>query len=62
MKNPVGLIRPDGFKNPDGIEKYRNIMSRQFFGTDGVRGRVGLEPMTAPTVMKLGWAVGQVFA
>lgn len=37
-------------------------MSRQFFGTDGVRGRVGLEPMTAPTVMKLGWAVGQVFA
>lgn len=37
-------------------------MSRKFFGTDGVRGRVGLAPMTAPVVMKLGWAVGQVFA
>ena len=38
------------------------MTSRKFFGTDGVRGRVGVEPMTAPVVMKLGWAVGQVFA
>lgn len=37
-------------------------MSRKFFGTDGVRGRVGTEPMTAPTVMKLGWAAGKVLA
>ncbi len=37
-------------------------MSRKFFGTDGVRGRVGVAPMTAPVVMQLGWAVGQVFA
>lgn len=37
-------------------------MARQYFGTDGMRGRVGSEPMTAVTVMKLGWAAGKVLA
>lgn len=37
-------------------------MARKYFGTDGVRGRVGEAPITADFVMKLGWAVGQVFA
>lgn len=37
-------------------------MSRRYFGTDGVRGRVGTEPMTAASVMKLGWAAGKVLA
>ncbi len=37
-------------------------MSTSFFGTDGVRGRVGEEPITPQTVMKLGWAAGSVFA
>ncbi len=37
-------------------------MSPSLFGTDGVRGRVGEEPITPQTVMKLGWAAGQVFA
>lgn len=37
-------------------------MSRKYFGTDGVRGRVGVEPMTASTVLKLGWAAGKVLA
>jgi len=37
-------------------------MSRQFFGTDGIRGRVGNYPMTAETVLKLGWAAGKVLA
>ncbi|MDD9856625.1 MAG: phosphoglucosamine mutase [Gammaproteobacteria bacterium] len=32
------------------------------FGTDGIRGRVGREPITAQTVMKLGWAAGSVLA
>lgn len=35
-------------------------MSRRFFGTDGIRGRVGQAPMTAEFVMKLGWAAGKV--
>ncbi len=33
---------------------------RRYFGTDGVRGRVGEEPITPGTVMKLGWAAGKV--
>lgn len=37
-------------------------MTRQYFGTDGVRGRVGEAPITPDFVLKLGWAVGQVLA
>ena len=37
-------------------------MAREFFGTDGIRGRVGEYPMTADVVMKLGWAAGKVLA
>src|SRR5690606_24611678 len=35
-------------------------MSRRYFGTDGMRGRVGEEPITPQTVLKLGWAAGRV--
>ncbi|MHB8623894.1 MAG: phosphoglucosamine mutase [Sulfuricaulis sp.] len=31
-----------------------------YFGTDGVRGKVGEEPITPETVLKLGWAAGRV--
>jgi phosphoglucosamine mutase len=37
-------------------------MERKFFGTDGIRGRVGENPITAEFVLKLGWAVGKVLA
>jgi phosphoglucosamine mutase len=37
-------------------------MARKYFGTDGVRGRVGEGVITPEFVLKLGWAVGQVFA
>lgn len=37
-------------------------MSRKYFGTDGVRGRVGTDPITPEFMMKLGWAAGKVFA
>ncbi len=37
-------------------------MSRQFFGTDGIRGEVGKYPVTADFMLKLGWAAGRVFA
>lgn len=37
-------------------------MSRQYFGTDGIRGRVGVEPMTVDFIMKVGWAAGKVFS
>ena len=37
-------------------------MGRQYFGTDGIRGRVGEFPITPEFCLKLGWAVGTVFA
>ncbi|MCU7835899.1 MAG: phosphoglucosamine mutase [gamma proteobacterium symbiont of Taylorina sp.] len=37
-------------------------MKKKFFGTDGIRGKVGKSPMTADFVMKLGWAAGRVLA
>lgn len=37
-------------------------MSRKYFGTDGIRGRVGQYPVTPDFVLRLGWAVGRVFA
>ncbi|MDY6993125.1 MAG: phosphoglucosamine mutase [Pseudomonadota bacterium] len=33
---------------------------RQYFGTDGIRGTVGVAPITADFMLKLGWAVGRV--
>ncbi len=35
-------------------------MSRKYFGTDGIRGRVGSELMNPEFVMRLGWAAGRV--
>jgi phosphoglucosamine mutase len=40
-----------------------NVMSnRKYFGTDGIRGRVGDAPITPEFVLKLGWAAGKVLA
>ena len=35
-------------------------MTNTFFGTDGVRGKVGVEPITPSTIVHLGWAMGTV--
>ncbi len=35
-------------------------MSRKYFGTDGVRGRVGQSPITPDFVMRLGYSAGKV--
>jgi len=37
-------------------------VSRRFFGTDGVRGKVGEDPITPGMVMRLGYAAGRVLA
>jgi len=37
-------------------------MSRRYFGTDGVRGKVGVHPITPQFVMHLGYAAGKVLA
>ena len=33
---------------------------RKYFGTDGIRGRVGIAPITPDFFQKLGWAIGRV--
>ena len=35
-------------------------MGRRYFGTDGIRGRVGEGPINPEFVLKLGWAAGRV--
>ena len=37
-------------------------MKRNFFGTDGIRGRVGSSPITPDFCLRLGWAIGKVLA
>jgi len=37
-------------------------MTRKYFGTDGIRGRVGQAPITPDMVLRLGMAAGQVLA
>lgn len=37
-------------------------MTRKYFGTDGVRGRVGVVPITPDFIMRLGYAAGRVLA
>lgn len=36
--------------------------SKSYFGTDGIRGRVGEYPITPDFMLKLGWAAGKVFS
>lgn len=36
--------------------------TKKYFGTDGIRGRVGTAPITPDFMLKLGWAAGTVFA
>lgn len=38
------------------------VMTFTYFGTDGIRGRVGEPPITAGFALKLGWAAGKVLA
>jgi len=46
-------------KAPVELEKTKK---RRYFGTDGIRGRVGIWPINAEFILKLGWAVGVVLA
>lgn len=36
------------------------MQKKKYFGTDGIRGRVGEEPINAEFMLKLGWAAGRV--
>jgi len=40
--------------------RRRGFVSRKYFGTDGIRGRVGVAPITPDFMLKLGFAAGTV--
>jgi phosphoglucosamine mutase len=42
--------------------KWSKAVSRKYFGTDGVRGKVGETPITPEFVLHLGYAAGKVLA
>src|SRR4249920_3549965 len=39
-----------------------SVVKRRYFGTDGIRGRVGESPITPELMLKLGWAAGRTLA
>ena len=39
----------------------KSPVGRRYFGTDGIRGRVGEAPITPDFMLRLGWAAGQAF-
>src|SRR5205814_3394237 len=47
---------------PPRFREGRNSMARKFFGTDGVRGRVGEHPMTVDFALRLASAAARVLA
>ncbi len=47
---------------PELEDQKGKSLSKKYFGTDGIRGRVGESPITAEFALKLGWAVGKVLA
>lgn len=44
------------------VSTDKKAKSPKYFGTDGIRGRVGVWPINAEFILKLGWAVGKVLA
>ena len=38
------------------------MVAKKYFGTDGIRGKVGDHPITAEFMLRLGWAAGRVFS
>ena len=56
---PRSLVAPVGRLDNSKVSVGESV-TRRYFGTDGIRGRVG-EPMISPDfVLKLGWAAGHV--
>jgi phosphoglucosamine mutase len=50
----------NGNKPPHRKSSFHVSSTRKYFGTDGIRGKVGDYPITPEFVLKLGWAIGRV--
>lgn len=49
------------FQSNPAVKTGDRQMAKKYFGTDGIRGRVGEHPITADFMLRLGWAAGKVF-
>lgn len=59
----LSVIAPSDSLNPLKYLFYQRVdMAKRYFGTDGIRGRVGESIVGPEFVLKLGWAVGRVLA
>jgi phosphoglucosamine mutase len=60
---PCGSGKPASPETPATPQKkhtHKETMTRQYFGTDGIRGTVGQPPITPDFVLRLAHAVGRV--
>lgn len=48
--------------NKNKIRNMIDMRRHKYFGTDGIRGRVGYIPITPDFILKLGWAAGKVLS
>jgi phosphoglucosamine mutase len=46
---------------PEWLQDEEQIMTRRYFGTDGIRGLANKHPMTAEVALKVGMAAGKLF-
>jgi phosphoglucosamine mutase len=53
--------RDSGISRADDPDETSAAMTRKLFGTDGIRGKANLEPMTAATALKVAIAAGRHF-
>src|SRR5204863_7736283 len=54
--------RAEGLVGNRARERGDVMTQRHYFGTDGIRGRVGQPPITPELILKLGWAAGRTLA
>jgi len=58
---PVSRLPPPASRLPSPVSRAP-MNERHYFGTDGIRGRVGVHPITAEFALRLGNAAGRVLA
>ena len=56
---PLALPDTPGVAHRRSVPK---LMQKHYFGTDGIRGRVGVPPITPDFILRLGWAAGTVLS
>ncbi len=57
----VDVVRMIAAVESADMKMMESLMSKKYFGTDGIRGRVGEFPITPDFMLKLGWAAGMAF-